>query len=133
MTMTKTSAATVDQYLTALPENARTTLEKIRKTIKAAVPKAEEVISYQIPTYKYNGRAFIAFAGFKNHCSVFTMSHAVMKQFKDDLKDYDTSGVTIHFPLDKPLPAALVKKLCAAKITENEEKLLAKKNKQSKT
>ena len=81
-----TPATTVDEYLATQPEEVRATLEKVRKAIKAAVPKAEEVISYQIPTYKYNGPV-AAFAAFPNHCSFFTTSHAIMKAFKDDLSN----------------------------------------------
>ena len=117
----RTPAATVDEYLAIQPEQVRSALEKVRKAIKAAAPKAEEVISYQIPTYKLNGPV-AAFAAFPNHCSFFTTSHAIMKTFKDDLKDYDTSGVTIRFPAGKPLPDSLIKKLVIAKIKENEER-----------
>lgn len=99
----RTPAKNTDEYIDALPKAARSTLERVRKTIKSAVPKAEEVISYQIPTYKYNGLPFAAFAAFKTHCSYFTMNHAIMKAFKNELKPYYTSGVTIRFPLDKPL------------------------------
>ena len=121
------AAASVDEYLNVLPEKVRSTMEKIRKAIKSAAPKAEEVISYQIPTYKSNGPVG-GFAAFKNHCSFFTMSDAVMKEFQDELKAYGTSGVTIRFPLDKPLPAALVKKLVVAKMKGNEARLAAKTN-----
>ncbi len=122
------SFASVEDYLHMQEEPARNTLQKMRATIKALVPAAEEVISYQIPTFKYNGPV-AAFAAFKNHCSFFTMSHAVMKTFKEELKPYKTSGVTIHFPLDKPLPAALIKKLVTAKMKENAERLAAKNKK----
>jgi uncharacterized protein YdhG (YjbR/CyaY superfamily) len=121
-------AANVDEYLRALPEKVCATLEKLRKTIKAAAPKAEELISYQVPTFKYHG-FLVCFAAFKNHCSLYTTSHSVMKVFRDELKSYDTSGVTIHFTAEKPLPASLVKKLVKARIRENEERLIAKKNK----
>lgn len=102
-------AGTIDEYLKNIPEVPRNTLEKIRKSIRSAAPKATEIISYQIPTFKQE-YALIAFAAFKNHCSVFTMSDAVMKTLAEELKPYDCKGVTIHFPLDKPLPPALIKK-----------------------
>ena len=123
-----TPATTVDEYLEIQTELVRDTLEKVRKAIKAAAPKAEEVISYQIPTYKLNGPV-AAFAAFPDHCSFFTTSHAIMKEFKDELKDYDTSGVTIHFPAGKPLPGNLIKKLVIAKIKENEIRIIKKKSK----
>ena len=112
-------ARTVDDYLAALPEEARATLEKLRKTIKAAAPKAVEVISYQIPTFRYHG-SLVAFAAFKGHCSFFVMSLAVMDAHKDELKPYETAKATIHFPADQPLPAALVKKLVKARMEVNE-------------
>lgn len=122
----RTAAKSVDEYINSLPDAPRGTLGKVRKAIKAAVPGAAEVISYQIPTYKYNGQPFAALAAFKEHCSYFTTSHSVMKTFKKELKPYYTSGVTIRFPVDKPLPAVLVKKLVKAKIKENELKIKKK-------
>jgi len=112
-------ARTVDDYLAALPEEARATLEKLRKTIKAAAPRADEVISYQIPTYKYHG-PLVAFAAFKNHCSFYVMSSSFLDAHKDELKAYDTAKGTIRFPIGKPLPAALVKKLVKARMEDNE-------------
>jgi len=118
---------TVDDYLAALPEEARATLEKIRKTIKTVAPKATEVISYQIPMYKYHGM-LVGFAAFKDHCSFFPGANPVAT-FKDELKAYKTSKGTIRFPIGKPLPAALVKKLVKARITENEERAAEKEKK----
>lgn len=115
-------ATTVDEYMEALPEEARATLEKVRKAIRSAAPKAEEVISYQIPTFKQNG-ALVAFAAFRNHCSLFTTSHALMKVFAEKLEPYKTSGITIQFPFGKPLPAALVKDIVKERIRENEERV----------
>ena len=85
----------------------------------AAAPKAVEVISYQIPIYKYNGRPLVGFAGFKDHRSFFVMGSSVMEAHRDELKRYDTATATIRFPADKPLPVALVKKLVKARIDEN--------------
>ena len=108
-----------------VPEVQRRTLEKMREVILSAVPGAEEVISYQIPTFKVKGPV-AAIAAFKNHCSLFVMSHDVMKQFKKELEPYYTKGVTIHFPIDKPMPASLVKKLVLAKAKENKARLKSK-------
>jgi uncharacterized protein YdhG (YjbR/CyaY superfamily) len=113
-----TVARDVDEYLAGVPKEARATLEKLRKTIKAAAPMATEVISYQMPMYKHQGM-LIGFAAFKDHCSIFPGS-AVMDAHKEELKRYDTSKGTIRFPASKPLPAALVKKLVKARIEENE-------------
>lgn len=114
--------ANVDEYLASVPEPARTTLIKTRATIRSIVPpEATEAISYRIPTFKYQG-ALVGYAAFSNHCSLFPMSTAVMTAFQDELKGFHTSKGTIHFPVDKPLPAALVKKLVKARIAENERK-----------
>jgi uncharacterized protein YdhG (YjbR/CyaY superfamily) len=115
---------TVDDYLAALPEEARTTLEKIRKAIKTAAPGATEGISYQMPMYKHHGM-LIGFAAFKDHCSIFPGTGAI-ERHKVELKAYGTSKGTIRFPIDKPLPAALVKKLVKERVAENEAKLIMK-------
>ena len=112
----------VDEYLEGVPEPARGTLNKVRAAIRsAAPPEATEAISYRIPTFKYKGN-LVAFAAFSNHCSFFPMSLAIMAAFKNELKAFDTSKGTIRFPLDKPLPAALVKKMVKARVAERERK-----------
>ena len=111
----------VDNYLAAVPEDARGALQKLRKIIKAAAPQAVEVISYRIPVYKHQGM-LVGFAAFKNHCSFFVMGRDAMEAYKEELKGYDTSRGTIRFPAGQPLPAALVKKLVAARIAENESR-----------
>jgi len=117
-------AQTVDDYLAALPEEARATLEKLRKVVKAAAPKATEVISYQIPMYKHHGM-LVGFAAFKDHCSFFPGANPIATH-KDELKAYETSKGTIRFPIGKPLPAALVKKLVKTRVAENEKRLREK-------
>ena len=112
-------AETVDGYLATLPEDARVALAKLRKTIKAAAPKATEVISYQIPTFKHQGM-LVAFAAFEGHCGFYVMSPNVLQKHAADLKDYDLNKASIRFPASKPLPAALVTKLVKARIEENE-------------
>jgi uncharacterized protein YdhG (YjbR/CyaY superfamily) len=118
-------AKTVDEYLAGVPKEARATLEKLRKTIKAAAPMASEGISYQMPMYKHHGMV-VGFAAFKDHCSIFPGS-AVMDAHKVELSRYDTSKGTVRFPANKPLPAALVKKLVKARIKENEARAKGKK------
>jgi uncharacterized protein YdhG (YjbR/CyaY superfamily) len=112
----------VEDYLSQVPEEARAALEKLRNTIKAAAPNTTETISYQMPTFKYQGRALVGFAAFKNHCSLFPYSTGVMDTLRDELQSYDTSGngATIRFTVDKPLPAGLVKKVVKALIEEIE-------------
>ena len=119
-------AKSVDDYLAAVPEEARAVLEALRRTIRDAAPKAEEAISYQIPAFKYHG-PLVFFAAFKNHCSFYVVSKSIMKTFGSELKPYDTSGTTIHFSAENPLPATLVKKIVKARIEENEAR--AKKRK----
>ncbi len=122
---TNPPARNVDEYLAGVPKEARATLEKLRKTIKAAAPMASEGISYQMPMYKHHGMV-VGFAAFKNHCSIFPGA-AVMDAYKEELKPYDTSKGTIRFPANKPLPATLVKKLVRARIKENEARANRKK------
>lgn len=117
-----TVAHDVEAYLAAVPEPARSTLNKIRAMIRSAAPaEATEAISYGVPTFKYKG-GLLAYGAFSNHCSLFPMSARVVESFKDELKDFQTSKGTIRFPMDKPLSAALVKKLVKARIAENELK-----------
>ncbi|MEX2263583.1 MAG: DUF1801 domain-containing protein [Bryobacteraceae bacterium] len=112
----------VDEYLAGVPEPARSTLNRVRAAIRSAVPpEATEAISYRIPTFKYKG-PLLGFAAFSDHCGLYPMSPSVMEAFKDELKDFHTSKGTIRFPVDKSLPAALVKKLVEARIAENEHK-----------
>ncbi len=112
----------IDEYLAGVPEPARTTLSQVRAVIRSVVPReATEAISYRIPTFKYKG-SLVAFAAFKNHCSLFPMSMAVIAAFKNELKGYQTFKGTIHFPLDKPLPAPLLKKMVRMRIAQNEER-----------
>lgn len=109
----------IDEYLATVPAEARATLEKLRKTIRSAAPKATEGISYQVPTFKYLG-PLVGFGAATKHCGFYVMSPAVMEAHKNELESYDTSKGTIRFPPDKPLPAALVRKLVKARIAENE-------------
>ncbi len=112
----------VDEYLAGVPEPARSTLNKVRAAIRSAVPpEATEAIWYRIPTFRYKG-VLVGFAAFSKHCSFFPMSSSVIEAFKNELKTFHTSKGTIRFPVDKPLAAALVKKLVKARIAQNEQK-----------
>lgn len=115
---------TVDDYLDKLPEDVRTVLKKLRATIKSAAPKAEEVISYGMPGYKYQG-PLVYFAAFNNHCSFFPGSSQIIKLY-DELKLFKTAKGTVQFTTDKPLPATLVKKIVKARMQENEARQQAK-------
>ena len=109
---------TIDAYLAALSPDKRAALEKLRKTIKAAAPGAEECISYQLCAFRLNGM-LVAFGATPKHCAFYTMSSTTVAAHKEDLEGYDTSKGTIRFPPDEPLPAALVRKLVKARIAEN--------------
>jgi uncharacterized protein YdhG (YjbR/CyaY superfamily) len=110
---------TVAQYLAAVPEPARTTLNKIRAAIRsAAPPEAVEAISYGMPAFKHKG-VLVWFAAFANHCSLFPTA-AIIEKFKSELKAYAISKGTIQFPTDKPLPTALLKKIVKARVAQIE-------------
>ena len=113
-------AKNVDAYLAEAPEDARAALQKLRAQIKATAPGIEEIISYRIPTFRYQGRSLVAFSAHDNHCSLHLMSPALAAVIKDDLKAYKTTTATIRFTPDKPLPATLVAKLVQARIAENQ-------------
>jgi uncharacterized protein YdhG (YjbR/CyaY superfamily) len=111
----------VDEYLAGVPESARSTLIKLRAAIRSAVPReATETISYRMPAFKYKGM-LVWFAAFSKHCSLFPGS-SVIEAFQNELKGFSTSKGTIHFPTDKPLPTALIKKLVKARVAQNESK-----------
>ncbi|HWT66155.1 MAG TPA: DUF1801 domain-containing protein [Terracidiphilus sp.] len=113
-------SAAVEAYLARVPEPARATLGKIRTSIRAAAPEdAAECISYGMPAFRYKG-ALVGYAAFKNHCSFFPMQASLIDQMKDELAAYRTAKGTLQFALDKPLPAALVKKMVKARVAENE-------------
>ena len=114
----KRKASTIDEYLANLSDDKRAALEKLRKTIRAAAPQAEECISYQMPAFRLNGM-LVGFGATANHCAFYPMSASTVAAHKEELQGYDTSKGTIRFQADKPLPAALVRKLVKARIAEN--------------
>jgi uncharacterized protein YdhG (YjbR/CyaY superfamily) len=108
---------TIDEYLAPLSNEQRAALEKLRKDIKSAAPKAEECISYQIPTVRLDGRMLVSFAAWAKHCAFYAGVHPI-EAHKEELKGYDTSKGTIRFQADSPLPATLVRKLMKTRIAE---------------
>jgi uncharacterized protein YdhG (YjbR/CyaY superfamily) len=115
-------AAAVEAYLAKVPEPARSTLEKMRAMIRAAAPaEATECLSYGIPAFRYKG-GLVGYAAFKKHCSFFPMQASLIDEMQEELKGYRTSKGTLQFAVDKPLPAALVKKMVKARVHENEAK-----------
>lgn len=114
----RTRPKTIDEYLAPLSDDQRAALQRLRRTIRSAAPRAEECISYSLPAFRLNG-VLVGFGATANHCAFYPMSSSTVAAHKDDLKDFDTSKGTIRFQPDRPLPAALVRKLVKARIAEN--------------
>jgi uncharacterized protein YdhG (YjbR/CyaY superfamily) len=115
------AADTVSRYLRRLPPRHRAVLSRLRATILAAAPGAEESISYGMPAYKLNG-ALVYFAAFKDHCSFFPANRGTLAQFEKELLPFDTSGGTIRFLPDRPLPSSLVRRIVRARVRENAQR-----------
>lgn len=113
----KPAGGEVRAYVTALPADSRKHLNQLRELIRAAAPAAVESISYGIPTFKIDGQRFIYCAAFKGHVSLYPMTAAIRQTFAEELKGYKMSTGTIQFPLDKPLPVPLVRRLIKARLT----------------
>jgi uncharacterized protein YdhG (YjbR/CyaY superfamily) len=107
----------IDEYIKIFPEDIQIILEKIRKVIGECAPRSEEAMKYGIPTFKLNGRNLVHFAAFKNHIGFFPTPSAIVT-FKKELSGYKTSKGTIQFPLNKPIPFDLVKKITAFRTEE---------------
>ena len=108
---------TVDEYIASFPKNAQSILEELRQAIRESAPEAEEAISYQMPAFKLNG-ILVWFAAFKNHIGFYPKTSAI-EAFKEELSDYEASKGTIRFPLDRPIPFDLVKKIVKYRVKEN--------------
>ena len=120
------TAASVEEYIAAADPQAKKALKDIRKTIRSAAPKAEEVISYQIPGYKYHGM-LVFFAAWKNHISLYPAPWGA-EDLKKEMSAFEGSKGTIKFPLDKPMPLTLIKKMVKHRMKENEVKAAMKKS-----
>jgi uncharacterized protein YdhG (YjbR/CyaY superfamily) len=115
---TDMSAEQVDSYLRDLEEPKRTTLQELRRTILEIVPDAEEVISYRVPAFRLHGKVFAGFAAFKNHLSYLPFSGSVLGRVADELEGYARTKSSLHFPVDRPLPKSLVKKLITMRLAD---------------
>ena len=115
------SAKAVDEYLRALEEPKRSTLQTLRRTILEIVPEAEQVISYRVPAFRVGGKTVAGFAAFKDHLSYLPFSGSVLRQLADELEGYEMTKGSLHFPVDRPLPKILVKKLIAVRLEEAEQ------------
>jgi uncharacterized protein YdhG (YjbR/CyaY superfamily) len=111
------SPQTIDEYLATLTSDKRSALQRLRRDILAAAPRAEECISYQMPGFRLDGRMLVWFGAGANHCAFYP--GGIVAEFKDELEDYETSKGTIRFQPDEPLPATLVRKLVKARIAKN--------------
>ena len=109
---------TVDDYLADQPRDVRDTLEHVRRSVLAVVPGATQKIGYGMPGFYVDGRPLVYYSAFKEHCSLFPASGAVIERLADDLEGYSLAKGTIRFPIGKPLPARLVKKIVEAKLEE---------------
>jgi uncharacterized protein YdhG (YjbR/CyaY superfamily) len=112
------AVADVDAYLRGLEEPKRGTLQTLRSTILEVLPDAEQVISYGMPAFRVGGKTVAGFAAFKAHLSYLPFSGSVLSQLADELKGYTMTKSALHFPVDEPLPKALVEKLIAARVAE---------------
>ena len=110
---------TVAEYIDSFPSDVRAILKKIRAIIRKAAPKAEESITYRIPTYKLNGRRLVYFAAFQSHVSLYPMTGPIRTKFKKELAGLKGGKGTIQFPLDEPIPYALIEKLVKFKVKES--------------
>jgi uncharacterized protein YdhG (YjbR/CyaY superfamily) len=112
------SASEIDEYLRAVDEPKRATLQALRRTILEIVPDAEQVISYRVPAFRVHGKVVAGFAAFKGHLSYLPFSGSVLGQLANELDGYTTTKSALHFPVDRPLPRKLVKKLIAVRLDE---------------
>ena len=126
MLATKNTFKTIDEYINTFPGDIQKILQEVRKTIKSAALEAKEAISYQIPTYKMNGKNLVHFAAFKNHIGFYPGAEAI-KVFKKEIASYKSSKGAIQFPLDKPMPVSLISKIVKYRVKENSLKNLMKK------
>jgi uncharacterized protein YdhG (YjbR/CyaY superfamily) len=119
------SVKSIDDYIAAFPENVQVLLKQMRTIIKKAAPEAAETINYAMPTFKFNGN-LVHFAGYKNHIGFYPAPDAI-EAFKEELSVYKWAKGSVQFPLDKPLPAALITKVVKFRVNQNLEKTTMKK------
>lgn len=112
------SSAEVDQYLADLVEPKRSTLQRLRQTIREVIPEAEEGIAYQVPAFRIDGKVIAGFAAFKNHLSYLPHSGSVLPSLRDEVASYKTTKGALQFPVDTPLPKPLVERLITVRITQ---------------
>ena len=125
MITNKKEPQTMDEYIAGFPKDIQEILQKIRVTIKKATPEAQETIKYRMPTFTLKGN-LVYFAGFKNHIGFYPIPSGI-EQFKDDLAIYKHGKGSVQFPLDKPIPYDLIRRIVEFRVKENLEKAKGKK------
>jgi uncharacterized protein YdhG (YjbR/CyaY superfamily) len=131
--MARSDVKSVDDYIAAQPAEVRPVLEQVRAAIRKAIPKAEEVISYQIPAYRIDGRTAIFFAGFRAHFSLYPIAGAAVREFRAELAPYEVNNKgTVRFPLGGRVPVGLIGKLAKFRAKEAVEAAKAKAAKKAK-
>jgi len=120
--MTKTDFKSVDEYIASQPKAVQGLLKRVRITVRRAVPKAEEAISYRIPTYKLHGSPMLYFAGWKEHYSLYPATDPLVAALKDDLAPFLFSKGTIRFPLSEPVPVKLIERIAKFRAKEVAER-----------
>jgi uncharacterized protein YdhG (YjbR/CyaY superfamily) len=120
--MTRTRATSIDDYLAALDAGQRTALEKLRKTIRAAAPRAEEYLAYGLAAFRLDGKPLVAIGASEKHCAFYPMDGTTVARFKAELKAYETSTGTIRFDEARPLPPALIRRIVKARVADNAAK-----------
>ena len=130
--MAKSGLKTVDDYIASQPEAAQPALTQVRNAIRKALPAAEEVISYNIPTYKLDGAMVIYFAGWKQHYSLYPAGARLLAAFKDDLAAYEINKSTIRFALSAPVPVQLIQRIVKFRVTETADREKARAKRQTK-
>lgn len=125
--MARTDFKSVDEYIATHPKDVQAILQRVRGTIRKAVPSAEEVISYQIPAYKLHGGSVVYFAGWKQHFSLYPANDRLVAAFKDDLAPYEVCKGTIRFPLSQPVPVKLIERIARFLATEAAARARAKR------
>ena len=131
--MAKADIKSVDEYIAAQPEAARRILAQVRKTIRDSVPRAQEMISYKMPTYKVDGDAMLYFAGWKQHYSLYPATERVLAEFKEELEPYKIHKATMQFPISEPVPIELIARIAKFRAKEIAERLKSNPEKQTKT
>jgi len=122
--MEKKQFTSIDEYISSFPDNVQEILQEIRQTIHKAAPKAEEAISYQIPTFKLNGN-LVHFAAWKNHIGFYPTPSGT-KEFEKELSKYHRAKGSVQFPLDEPMPLSLISRIVKYRVKANESKAKVK-------